>query len=122
MLLCYVGISLNTTDYSAPFFFPDIIKFLRKCKVILFCKMRLAPGFPIFSRINFIKYNWMSHILCHFGDIHSKYMDLIFIKDERKLSIYQANLHFYTVGESNFLLSFLICLSFCNVCQDISKL
>lgn len=46
----------------------------------------------------------MSHILCHFGDIHSKYPDLLFIKDGRKLSIYQAILHFYTVGESNFLL------------------
>lgn len=45
----------------------------------------------------------MSHILCHFGDIHSKYPDLIFIKDGRKLTIYQGSLNFNTVGESKFL-------------------
>lgn len=73
--------------------------------------MRLAPGFPIFSGINLIKYNdCMSHILCHFGDIHSKYPDLVFIEVGRKLSIYQAILNFNTVGKSDFLFSFLICL------------
>lgn len=52
----------------------------------------------------------MFHKLCHFGDIHGKYPDLIFIKDGRIFSIYKAILNFNTVGESNFLLSFLICL------------
>lgn len=51
----------------------------------------------------------MSHI-CHFGDINSEYPDLIFMKNGRKLSIYQEILNFNTVGEINFLLSFLICL------------